>query len=169
MAKRGRRTGGRGKGSAAPAAASRRFSPDRRLVLRSSVAALALGGAGWALHRHDAASRRRHDLGAIGAGRPVVVQVHDPSCPMCRRLMAATETALEAFPGVEYRVADLTESAGREFGERHRASKVTLVLFDARGRRVRTLEGVRTPEALTAAFDVAFGASARAAAADAAS
>ena len=144
---------------AAPTApVARRFSPSRRAVLRSSAVAVALGVGGWTLHRHDVGSRRRHDLGAIGRGTPVVVQVHDPSCPSCRRLMCATGTALESFPDVEYRIADLATGPGRAFGSRHGASKVTLLLFDARGRLVDTIEGVRTPEHLRDAFAGAFGA-----------
>lgn len=122
-----------------------------------------LGGLGIAslgavaIARYDSTQRQLHDLGAIGDGGPVVVQVHDPSCPLCRRLMRATRTALESRPDLRYRVADLTTDEGAAFGAQHRAGKVTLLLFDKRGKRIDRVEGVTPVAQLEALFAQRFG------------
>ena len=136
-------------------AAARRGDPDRhrrRLLLRGGLVLAAAVPAALLLHRHDVQARELHDLGVIGDGRPVVVQVHDPSCPSCRRLKGNTETALEDFPDLRYRIADLTETEGRAFGAEHGVGKVTLLLFDGRGRHVDTVSGVTPVETLRERF-----------------
>ena len=130
-------------------------APDasrRRLLLRGGLVLAAAVPAALLIHRHDVQARELHDLGAIGGGQPVVVQVHDPSCPSCRELKRNTEAALADFPTVLYRIADLTESSGRAFGEEHGVGKVTLLLFDRRGRHVGTVRGVTGADALRERF-----------------
>jgi len=121
-----------------------------------------IGGLGLAslgavvLARHDARTRELHDLSVIGDGAPVVVQVHDPSCPMCRRLMGTTRDTLEGMPRIRYRIADLTSADGRTFADGYRVGKVTLLLFDARGRHVDTVQGVTPAETLRRLFEERF-------------
>ena len=115
-----------------------------------------LAWGGVAIHRHDVRTRTRHDLSVLGAGTPVVVQVHDPSCRLCRRLMANTLAALGERDDVLYRVADLTDREGAAFGARYGVGKVTLLLFDGRGRHVDTVQGVTPPEALAERFAARF-------------
>jgi len=126
-------------------------------VLRSAGALGALLAGGYAIHRHDTTDRRLHDLGVLGNGSPAVVQIHDPSCPLCRRLKGATEKALDGSSHVNYRLADITRADGRALQERHGAPTVTLLLFDGRGRHVDTISGVQSVEALRAAFTERFG------------
>ena len=134
-------------------------SMSRRNALRAAAAAVVLVGGGVALHRHDVQAREMHDLATIGQGVPTVVQVHDTTCPLCRNLMSATRKAIEDFPAVNYRVADISTADGREFQTKYNAQKVTLILLDAQGKRLRTLTGVRTPDELRELFAATFGSS----------
>ena len=147
-------------GFKAGAKASRLPSVSRRNALRALIASVVVVGAGTAIHRQDVQARDLHDLSAIGKGMPAVVQVHDPSCPLCRRLMGATRTAIEDFPGIAYRVADITTDAGRSFQAKYDVPKITLLLFDAKGRHVETLNGVRDADMLRELFAETFGDSA---------
>ncbi|MBX2823208.1 MAG: thioredoxin family protein [Gammaproteobacteria bacterium] len=114
---------------------------SRRSVLRSAaVVGTALAG-GAAIHFYDSRNRELHDLTVIGAGHPVVLQVHDPSCPTCRSLKAKTESALEQLPEIVYRIADLTQPAGKEIAEKYGVGKVTLLLFDHTGKHIATIQG----------------------------
>ena len=130
---------------------------SRRNALRAAAAVAVLVGSGVALHRHDVQAREMHDLDSIGQGVPTVVQVHDTTCPLCRNLMSATRKAIEDFPAVNYRVADIATADGQEFQTKYNAEKITLILLDARGRHLRTLTGVRTPEELRELFAATFG------------
>ena len=132
-------------------------SISRRNALRGVAAAVVAVGAGVAIHRHDVQARELHDLSAIGEGVPAIVQIHDPSCPMCRRLMGATRTAIEDFPDVAYRVADITTDEGKAFQTEYDVPHVTLLLFNAAGQRVQTLTGVRSAEELREVFAATFG------------
>lgn len=127
-------------------------SMPRRTILKSAAI---VGGAvtiGVGIHLFDTKDKLRHDLSIIGSGKPVVVQVHDPSCPSCRQLMRSTESALKTLPQIEYRVADLTSKAGRTMAAEYKAEKVTLLLFDARGDHLGTIKGVHSKESLQSAF-----------------
>jgi len=119
-----------------------RFCSSRRAIAKSSLGiSIAIASGAW-LHHHDTTNKRLHNLDVIGAGKPVVLQVHDPSCPSCRQLMRAAKTALKSLPDFEYRIADLTTSKGAEISSQYNVGKVTLLLFDAGGRHVRTIQGV---------------------------
>jgi len=159
--KRSRRKGAPSATSSTPVvepavSAWQRLTSDRRGRRR---ALQWLGGLGLAsigavaIARHDARSRELHDLAVIGDGAPVVVQVHDPSCALCRRLMSTARATLDDMPSIRYRVADLTSMQGRAFADRHDAGKVTLLLFDGRGRLVERIEGVTPAESLRRTFE----------------
>ena len=142
-------------GDTSPDLAERwRAVPDkrRRKLLGGAVLLGAATFGAVALHRHDVTSRELHDLSVIGDGEPVVVQVHDPSCPTCRKLKGSTSVALESVPALRYRIADLTSDEGRALGEAHGVGKVTLLLFDGRGRRVDTVQGLTPVAELEARF-----------------
>lgn len=154
--------GGKAKaaGSKAGAKASMLPSMSRRNALRAVVASVVVVGAGTAIHKHDVQARDLHDLSAIGEGKPAVVQIHDPSCPLCRRLMGATRKAIEDFPGVAYRVADITTNEGKSFQAQYDVPNVTLLLFDEQGSHLETLNGVRAADELRELFAQTFGESA---------
>lgn len=95
----------------------------------------------------------RADISVIGDGMPVIVQVHDPGCPTCRRLLSNVESAYPEFSdSIEFRIVDIESSEGRRFAREHGVSHVTLVLFDGSGEVHRILEGVRSTDELRRAF-----------------
>lgn len=113
-----------------------------------------VGGAGW--YGVDYFGRRfsEYDLTQIGNGTPSVVQIHDPGCPLCRELQRQTRTALGKFKKgeLQYIVADIKTSAGRELAAAHGVGHVTLLLFDGQGERLDILSGSNTADFLEGAF-----------------
>ena len=105
------------KSSASPVAARRPISRRKMLGLLLGVPLVGVAGVG--VHRHDVKKRALHDLSVLGNGSPAIVQIHDPSCRLCRRLMANTKKALGDRDDITYRIADVTKTKGREFQERY--------------------------------------------------
>lgn len=127
-------------------------SKGRRKLLALALGIPAIGLAGAAIHRHDVNKRSAHDLTSVGAGVPVVVQVHDPSCGLCRSLMHNSKKALKDVPGVLFRIADVTTLDGSDFQSRYGEPNVTLLLFDGKGKLRQTIRGVTPVDELRAAF-----------------
>jgi len=125
---------------------------NRRNMLKLLIGVPVAGAAGAAIHRYDVQNRGIHDLSLIGQGQPVVVQVHDPSCQLCRRLMKNTRKALKGNDDVLFKVADVTTSEGEAFRRKHNAETVSLVLFDAKGKSQGSIQGVTPVEDLKAQF-----------------
>jgi len=146
----------RSAGHGAPAAAA----PDagRRSALRLAGVGLlgvaAVAGGGYLAFRKVSADVAERDLSAIGAGRPAVVQIHDPTCPICRELQRVTRGALADIGDdrLLYRVADISTTDGANFAARHGVAHVTVLLFDARGRLRQVIEGPQERATLRAAF-----------------
>jgi len=131
---------------------------SRRSVLgRIGVGAaglVVLGGAGvWGMG-HVQAIQAEHDLSRLGQGVPVVVQVHDPQCPVCNALQDEARAALRGFEEDEmlYLVANIRTAEGSDFAARHGVPHVTLLLFDSAGRLRETLRGPHEADALRPAF-----------------
>lgn len=85
----------------------------------------------------------------VGTGTASVVQIHDPSCAMCRSLQKQARAALRDCDDAEarqYLVANIASAEGAAFAGRMGLPHVTLALFDADGRHVHTISGV-TPSA----------------------
>jgi len=119
-----------------------------------AVGVVALGGAGvWGIS-HVQAINAEHDLGRLGQGVPVVVQVHDPQCPVCNALQDETRAALRDFDGQEvlYLIANIRTPEGTAFAARHGVPHVTLLLFDGAGGLRDTLRGPHEADALRPAF-----------------
>lgn len=125
----------------------------RRNALKALIALPVVGAAGAAIHRYDVQNRGLHNLTIIGQGKPVVVQIHDPSCPLCRRLMNNSRQALKDQDNVLFRVADVTTGNGGEFQRQHNASTVSLLLFNADGQKVDTIQGVTSVNELKNRFN----------------
>lgn len=125
---------------------------NRRNAIKALIALPLAGVAGAAIHRYDVQNKGLHDLTLIGQGSPVVVQIHDPSCPLCRRLMNNSRTALKGQDDVIFRVADVTTGDGKQFQQKHNANTVSLLLFNADGKRVDTVQGVTPVDELKSRF-----------------
>lgn len=125
---------------------------NRRNALKLLIAVPVAGAAGAAIHRYDVQNRGLHDLTPIGEGSPVVVQIHDPACQLCRRLMNNTRKALKNYDNVIFRVADVTTTEGKTFQQEHRAETVSLIVFDATGKRIDTVQGVTPVDELKSRF-----------------
>jgi len=95
-----------------------------------------------------------HDLSVIGNGTPTIVQIHDPNCPKCKKLMSNTKSALSKFDDkLVFRIADISTSAGRKLQRIHNANTVSLLMFDRSGKMRRTSSGVKSSEELELAFE----------------
>ncbi len=136
--------------SSSPVATRRPISRRKMLGLLLGVPLVGVAGVG--VHRYDVKVRALHDLSVLGNGSPAIVQIHDPSCKLCRRLMANTKKALGDREDITYRIADITKTNGREFQERYGVPHVTLLLFNAKGRHVHTVQGVTPAEELAEHF-----------------
>lgn len=124
----------------------------RRLFVKSVLAVGVFGGAAAAISGYDAQKKELHDLTVIGEGKPVVVQIHDTSCPICRRLKSRAVNVLEDNDEIEYRIADIVTAKGRALQEKYGVQKTTLLLFDAKGKHIETVFGLQTVEQLESLF-----------------
>lgn len=123
----------------------------RQLALMGIAFVVAITGMA-SLHAFDKRNRDLHDLSVIGNGVPVIVQIHDPSCPTCRQLKSRMNAAMKDLPDVEYRLADISTSQGRTFqSENGGLPKITLMFFNAKGDHRHTLQGLVSPEEIKAA------------------
>ena len=138
---------------------SRDATQSRRKFLLLPVAAVAIGGTAFGLNALETNKQELHDLTVIGNGTPAVVQIHDPSCPTCRRLKGIMKNTIDSGDPVNYRLADITTPEGKSLQDKYRASKVTLLFFDARGKHVHTTQGLRTSEEIKDTIDNLFAAS----------
>jgi len=124
----------------------------RRLFIKSAASLGVMGVAAGAISGYDARKKELHDLSVIGEGKPVVVQIHDTSCPICRRLKSRSIAVLENQSHIEYRLADIVTAKGKALQEKYGVQKTTLLLFDAKGRHVDTVYGLQTTEELESLF-----------------
>lgn len=136
---------------------NRDATQSRRKFLLLPVAAVAIGGTAFGLNALEANKQELHDLTVIGNGQPAVIQIHDPSCPTCRRLKGIMKNTIDSDDPINYRLADITTPEGKELQEKYRASKVTLLFFDARGKHVHTTQGLRTSEEIKDTVENLFG------------
>ena len=120
----------------------------RRWLLWGIGGTAAVLGAG-SIHAYDVSKRTLHDLSVIGSGKPVVVQIHDPSCPVCRKLKTQVKAATKDRDDLAYRLADISTEKGRKFQTQYNAAKITLLFFDAKGRHHATTQGLLTAEELS--------------------
>ncbi|HAA90900.1 MAG TPA: hypothetical protein DCE33_00545 [Rhodospirillaceae bacterium] len=113
-----------------------------------------VGGGAWYLIDDFVSTMQELDLTKIGNGIPAVVQVHDPECPRCRRLQSETREAMDSFDDneLQYLVANIQNTSGRDFAASHGVGNVTLLLFDADGKRQTTLVGISSSKSLVSTF-----------------
>ncbi|MEM7189150.1 MAG: hypothetical protein AAF439_06015 [Pseudomonadota bacterium] len=132
-------------------------APKKKMTRREAMGLLKFGavtgavvlGGGYYFVSSVMADIAEADLSKLGNGMPTIVQVHDPGCPSCRALQSETRKALDSFADgqLQYLVANLQSPEGREFATQYGAGRVTLLLFDGRGRLLDRVQG-RTAEAV---------------------
>lgn len=128
----------------------------RRFLLKSAAAIAAAGFGGSAVMAYDKNRRELHDLSSIGNGSPVVVQIHDPNCPTCRRLKSRSLSALDNLNDVQFRLADIFTPEGKAIQNKYGVQTITLLLFDGEGKHLQTVVGLQTLDRLKAIFEGAF-------------
>ncbi len=133
--------------------------PDRRKLLSfARTGALSLGAVGifgYFGTRAVQGGLYERDLSRLEAGKPSIVQIHDPSCPTCNALQKEARRALSCFGECElqFLVADIKTDEGAAFAAFHNVPHVTLMLFDASGDLQQVLTGLRTEEELKPIFE----------------
>ncbi len=162
MAKQKRKTkGGQARNSGG---AARNNVPKKKLSRRDfmsnvgygALGVAIVGGGSWFFVEEVRATMRESDLTQIGNGIPAVVQIHDPQCSQCAALQRESREALCEMAGsgqLQFLVADIRTTKGRQFAASHNVGHVTLLLFDANGRRRGVLSGPNTSETLTGVFE----------------
>jgi hypothetical protein len=130
------------KATAAPKTMVSGITPRRLLTV--VVAAVALLLAAVSIHAYESGQQELHDLTVIGQGEPVIVQIHDPNCPTCRRLKKIVTGALESHDSVVYRLANIRTASGKALQEKYAVPHVTLLFFDGAGKHVHTTTGLQT-------------------------
>lgn len=134
------------------------YEPTRRDVLKlaryGALGLAATGGAAYWATGSFRAYAAEHDLTRLGQGSPAIVQVHDPQCPMCTNLQKQTRAALKSFDdcGLIYLVADINTAKGAALAAKHGVPHVTLLLFDAQGQLLHSLNGVHSKAQLEPVF-----------------
>ena len=141
----------------AKAAAPGKTTSRREFLATLSNAGLivaASGGVGWYLIDEVCATTRENDLTRIGNGIPAVVQIHDPECPRCRALQKEARDAMSGFNEneLQYLVANIRLTKGRQLATKHGVGHITLLLFDGKGNRRGVLVGQNTSDYLEDAF-----------------
>ena len=129
----------------------------RELIQNLTYGAIGLGivgGGGYYFVSGVRASIVEGDLSKIGNGIPTIVQIHDPGCPKCRSLQRSTRNALAELEDgtVQYLVANIKASEGRQFADTHRVGHVTLLLFDGKGQRREVIRGEQHSDYLLQIF-----------------
>jgi hypothetical protein len=119
-----------------------------------ALGAAVVGGGSWFFVEEVRATMRETDLSLIGNGVPAIVQIHDPQCPLCVTLQRESRDALCEIDGsqLQFFVANIRTSKGRQFAATHDVGHVTLLLFDGRGRRRAVLVGPNNSEDLAGIF-----------------
>ncbi|MFP4642807.1 MAG: thioredoxin family protein [Spirochaetales bacterium] len=127
----------------------------RRVFWVVAVVILGAGGIGGFLYADHQRSEAVRDLSAIGNGTPAVVQVHDPTCPVCTELRDSVRAVEDRFEQSELliRVADITTEEGLAFANEYQSQSITLVFLDGDGNRVTSVSGQRSPDQVRDLFE----------------
>ena len=128
-------------------------SVSRRNWILGGVGAVVAAGSAKALHAWDVKTKTEHDLTVVGQGKPAVVQIHNTTCPVCRRLKSALSAALGDRTDVQYRIADMGKPAGRAMAEKYNTPQTTLLFFDAEGQQRHSHTGLLDADEITAMTD----------------
>lgn len=145
------------KSPAAPAEPAKRDT--LKLLRNGAIAAVVVGGVGTLAARKVMADLAEQDLSLIGNGKPTVVQIHDPQCPLCQALQKEARAALGKIEDgqIQYVVANIRTEQGATLAGDLGVPHVTLVLYDAKGEVQEILQGPNTEAGILAAFATNYG------------
>lgn len=127
-----------------PAAAAPVYKMSTRKMAMIALGVIALLLAAVSINAYEAEQQELHDLTVVGEGKPVIVQIHDPNCPTCRRLKKAVSGTLGSDKSVLYRLANIKTAEGKALQNKYSVPHVTLLFFDAKGSHVHTTTGLQT-------------------------
>lgn len=131
---------------------------SRRRFLRFTrngiIAIPVIAGVGYLSVKSVEATICEADLSKVGQGKPSIVQIHDPQCPLCKRLQRQSRKALKSFDDDDYTflVANITTQEGGNFAASYGVPHVTLLLFNAAGQMVQVVRGPSDIESLRTIF-----------------
>ena len=113
------------------------------LLRNLAIGVPVVGVAGFFSVRSVQATICEADLSKIGRGRAAIVQIHDPSCQLCRTLQKQTRKSLRAHNDADYHflVANINTAEGGALAGHYNVPHVTLLLFDKTGKMVQTFRG----------------------------
>ncbi len=124
-----------------------------KIAIRTGIVLVLGSGVAVGLASYKKQYEFDHDLSVIGNGKPTVVQIHDPSCRLCLELKDGVDSVRRDFEDeIQFRIASIKTLEGRTLAQRHNVPHVTLLLFNGRGKMVRTIRGVQSGEDLKPAF-----------------
>ncbi|MEM6594293.1 MAG: hypothetical protein AAF672_05840 [Pseudomonadota bacterium] len=148
--------GKRVKSDSAPQKSNAAKSMSRRTLIQYGAVggALLLGGGYFGVRSVEAAICEA-DLTKIGKGTPSIVQIHDPSCPICNALQREARKAIKSMEGdtPDYFVANMKTLEGSNFAADYGVPHVTILLFDGKGEMKQVLQGSRTRAELQPIFE----------------
>jgi hypothetical protein len=125
-----------------------------RMTRRFAIAAPVVAIAGYFTTTSVQAIMSEADLSKVNGGKPSIVQIHDPQCPLCRTLQKQARKAMKTLDegSFEYLVANIRSEDGLAFSSKYGVGHVTLLLFDAQGEMVEVVRGPSDVETLTRVF-----------------
>jgi hypothetical protein len=89
------------------------------------------------------------DLSRIGKGQPAIVLVRDNQTVQSHELIDVMNAVRDQYAGkVEFLLTDHNTPEGSNFMTANEATRATLVLFDAKGNRVKILHAPQTDASL---------------------
>lgn len=126
-----------------------------RFARNGAIALPVLTGVGFFSVQSVQATICEADLTKIGHGKPSIVQIHDPMCPLCQTLQRQTRKALKSFDGdaFTFLVANIKTPDGSALAARYGVPHVTLLLFDGRGEMVQIVRGPSDADSLRTIFE----------------
>jgi len=117
---------------------------NRRSLVKYVIGAAVLLFGATSLYAYEKNQQKLRDLSVIGAGKPVVVQIYDPSCPTCKRLKNTASVAVKDTPNIDFRIADITTTEGKAIQTKYNVPHITLLYIDAKGKHKHTTNGFMT-------------------------
>jgi hypothetical protein len=98
------------------------------------------------------------DLSLIGKGKPAVVLVRDNQTVQSHELIDVMNALRDRYSAkVEFLLTDHNTPKGETFMAENQATRATLVLMDAQGKKVKILQAPQTEESLAQELDAVLG------------